>query len=335
MASIAVFRFLLAASAGIAQASRILTLCSTSNNLQIPCLNDTIQGNTTFLSIQNNSSTYNFSNLNISSIQALPPSATSIDLSLNQIREISCPIPISLNLLNLSHNALMNRWIQTLVSVQTLDVSYNQGGLPWNPNLLWAYLPKLQHLYFRGNNLSQLALSYANFPPYPFNALDLNDNPSLLLTVDSSVYNRITSGGVKLALESNSYNSALTICGQNSNFVRGITSSAATDRDAYTTSNRATAIQTVYICYWGYYDSYDDKDSKNGTFESIALAFSLCVSGLVLLSFFWRLVIKCREGYALYSRNTICSSNCSKYNDPSTTANHAIYIHQPASPHAN
>ncbi|KAF0725116.1 hypothetical protein Ae201684_016347 [Aphanomyces euteiches] len=334
MVSIAVFRFFVAASTGVAHASRILTLCSTSNNVQVPCLNDTIQGNTTFPPVQNNSSTYNFSNLNISSIQALPPSATSIDLSWNQIREIACPIPSSLNLLNLSHNALLNRWIQTLVTVQTLDVSYNLGGLPWNQNLLWAYLPKLQRLYFRGNNLSQLALSYANFPPNPFNALDLNDNPSLLLTVDSSVYNRITSGGVKLALGSNSYNSALTICGQNSNFVRGITSSA-TDGDAYPTSNRVTGLQTVYICYWGYYDSYDDKDSKNTTFESIAVAFSICVASLVLLSFFWRLAVKCRDGYALYNRDTICSSNCSKYNDPSTTANHAIYIQQPATPHAN
>ncbi|KAH9079931.1 hypothetical protein Ae201684P_007639 [Aphanomyces euteiches] len=49
----------------------------------------------------------------------LPPSATSIDLSFNQINAISCPIPNSLNFLNVSHNALLNRWIQTPLTVQT------------------------------------------------------------------------------------------------------------------------------------------------------------------------------------------------------------------------
>ncbi|KAG9412183.1 hypothetical protein AC1031_015118 [Aphanomyces cochlioides] len=246
---------LAAASAGVAQASFILTLCWSSENVQVPCLNDTIQSHTTFLPVQNNSSTYNFSNLNISWIQALPPSATSIDLSLNQINDISCPIPSSLNFLNLSHNALLGRWIQTPLTVQTLDVSYNLGGLPWIQNLLWGvYLPKLQRLYFRGNNLAQLSLSYDNFPMYPLNALDLNDNPNLVLTVDSSVYNRLYYGNVKLSLISTSYNATLTICGQNPNYVRPITSSTPYPVAFNASTSQPIELQMVYVCYRGYYD---------------------------------------------------------------------------------
>ncbi|KAH9098875.1 hypothetical protein LEN26_016558 [Aphanomyces euteiches] len=329
---------LLLAAAGAAQASFVLTLCWNSINVQVPCLNDTIQGNTTFLPVQKYSSSYNFSNLNISFIQALPPSATSIDLSYNQINAISCPIPNSLNFLNLSHNALLNRWIQTPLTVQTLDVSYNQGGLPWIQNLLWGvYLPKLQHLYFRGNNLAQLSLSYDNFPMYPLNALDLNDNPNLVLTVDSSVYSRLGYGNVKLSLLSTSYNATLNICGQNPNYVRPVTSSTPYPVASNGSTSQPIELQMVYVCYRGYYDySYTySYQRERDIIKNVLSVLAASIFGLIVVYRLWRIIItKWRERYQLYSRDTICSSTCSEYNDL-PTADHAIYIQQQATPQAH
>ncbi|KAF0725113.1 hypothetical protein Ae201684_016344 [Aphanomyces euteiches] len=340
MHPMAFIRLLLAAaaSASVAQASFILTLCWNSNNVQVPCLNDTIQGNTTFLSVQKYSSSYNFSNLNISFIQALPPSATSIDLSFNQINAISCPIPNSLNFLNVSHNALLNRWIQTPLTVQTLDVSYNQGGLPWIQNLLWGvYLPKLQHLYFRGNNLAQLSLSYDNFPMYPLNALDLNDNPNLVLTIDSSVYSRLGYGNVKLSLISTSYNATLSICGQNPNYVRPVTSSTPYPVASNGSTSQPIELQTVYVCYRGYYDySYTYSYQRDrDIIKNVLSVLAASIFGLIVVYRLWRIIItKWQERYQLYSRDTICSSTCSEYNDV-PTADHAIYIQQQATPQAH
>ncbi|KAH9149700.1 hypothetical protein AeRB84_007303 [Aphanomyces euteiches] len=235
------------------------------------------------------------------------------DLSFNQINEVTVQVPTSLNLLNLSHNALLNRWLQTPLPVQTLDVSYSHGGLPWIQTLPWeVYLPKLLRLYFRGNNLSQLSLSYANFPMYPFNALDLNDNPNVLLTVNSSVYNRFNYGN-------------------NTNFVRRI-SSTASFQEVYSAMNRTTA---VYVCYWGYIDtSYNP--GKIDAFNNILVALSIGTSGILLVWIVLRMfAAKWRERYQLYARETICSSNRSGYIDPTTTANHAIYVEQPATPRRN
>ncbi|CAK4660589.1 unnamed protein product [Aphanomyces euteiches] len=252
------------------------------------------------------------------------------DLSFNQISEVTSSNFAQSSEFN--YNALLNRWLQTPLPVQILDVSYNQGGFPWIQTLPWeVYLPNLLRLYFRGNNLSQLSLLYANFPPYPFNALDLNDNPNVLLTVDSSLYNRFNYGNVKLALKSTSYNSPLNICGQNTNFVRRI-SSTASFQDVYSAMNRTTA---VYVCYWGYIDtSYNP--GKIDAFNNILVALSIGPSGILLVWIFLRMfAAKWRERYQLYARETICSSNRSGSIDPTTTANHAIYIEQPATPRRN
>ncbi|KAH9105468.1 hypothetical protein LEN26_014758 [Aphanomyces euteiches] len=148
------------------------------SGVQLPCLYDTVQGNTTILPVQTNSTIYNLSNLNISFIQDLPPNAQIMyvsmvrDLSFNNISKVSCRIPSSLSFLNLSHNALQSNWIQTPLTVSTLDISYNQGGLSWIQNVRWGdYLPKLKRLFFRGNNVMNLRLNYDNFPMYPLEVL--------------------------------------------------------------------------------------------------------------------------------------------------------------------
>ncbi|KAG9399847.1 hypothetical protein AC1031_011266 [Aphanomyces cochlioides] len=74
---------------------------------------------------------YNFSHLHISTVENLPADAKYVDLSYNQISEISQGIPPSVAFLNLSHNALQTRWLQITISATTVDISYNQGGLPW------------------------------------------------------------------------------------------------------------------------------------------------------------------------------------------------------------
>ncbi|CAK4640178.1 unnamed protein product [Aphanomyces euteiches] len=97
-------------------------------------------------------------------------------------------MPSSLYFLNISHNTLQKNWIQTPLTVSVLDVSYNEGGMAWMPNVLWGvYLPKLSRLVFRGNQLDSLELSYNNFPMTPLAYLDLSDNPNLILSVDSAI----------------------------------------------------------------------------------------------------------------------------------------------------
>ncbi|KAG9399855.1 hypothetical protein AC1031_011275 [Aphanomyces cochlioides] len=172
--------------AAMAQADLTLTLCPSSNGVTVPCLNDTSSGNTMNLELSSEQS-YDFTNLNITAVQELPPDARYIDLSFNRISAITRYLPSSLTFLNLSHNVLSTKWIQAPITVSTLDVSYNQGGLEY-PDVMWYYyLPKLKRLVFRGNNLTNLYLGYETIPnkPHPFVALDVSDNPSLLLTIEA------------------------------------------------------------------------------------------------------------------------------------------------------
>ncbi|KAH9111871.1 hypothetical protein LEN26_003048 [Aphanomyces euteiches] len=132
----------------VTNAAISLTTCTSLQGVAIPCLNDTTKGNLTNLESSSNQ-TYNFSNLNITAIQDLPPDAKYVDLSYNQISEISRGLPSTLSFLNLSHNALLGNWTKTPLEVSTLDVSYNEGGLPWiSDNMTWPkFLSKVARLY--------------------------------------------------------------------------------------------------------------------------------------------------------------------------------------------
>ncbi|CAK5181640.1 unnamed protein product, partial [Aphanomyces euteiches] len=197
--------------AAIAKASVILTLCPASSGSTVPCLNDTARGTTTNLQPASTNQVYDFSHLNITDIQDLPSEAQYIDLSYNRISSISRDIPPSLIFLyvvsshvnfgfdtsycwNLSHNALIPGWFsQTSITVSTLDVSYNQGGLPWMKEIQWRVsFPKLDRLVYRGNNMTSLRFnSSLNLPPerHPFSALDVGDNPNLsIVTLDGESY---------------------------------------------------------------------------------------------------------------------------------------------------
>ncbi|CAK4104464.1 unnamed protein product, partial [Aphanomyces euteiches] len=289
--------FLLAASATVfvnASLTLTLTLCPQANNTSLPCLNDTNQANTTYLA-RYDATYYNFSNLNISYIQDLPPSARTIDLSYNNIAQISCKIPASLTVLNLSHNALQTNWIQTPLTISSLDISYNEGGLPWIHDVMWGtYLPNLYRLTFRGNNLTTLRLGYDNFPSYSLAFLDLNDNPNVMLSVDSFAYGRLYYGGVSLDLQTSSYNATLATCAGNANFVQSF----------YSAQTSVGPPKCVYLCYWGYSintpASYEDPGKQ--AFHFILVGVGSCAILFVLASLAMRFAVKWQERYVVYLR---------------------------------
>ncbi|KAH9098109.1 hypothetical protein LEN26_016707 [Aphanomyces euteiches] len=141
-----------------------LTLCPAVGNTSVPCLQDPSTAKTNILeqSLQFNQS-FDLSGLGISSVQSLPPNATQINLSNNNISQLDCQLPSSLSLLNLSRNALLPNWLGVSLPATKLDVSYNRGGLSWMPDMTWQrYLPRLRYLFFRGNKLKDLWLSQAN-----------------------------------------------------------------------------------------------------------------------------------------------------------------------------
>ncbi|KAH9079910.1 hypothetical protein Ae201684P_007618 [Aphanomyces euteiches] len=265
--------FLLAASATVfvnASLTLTLTLCPQANNTSLPCLNDTNQANTTYLA-RYDATYYNFSNLNISYIQDLPPSARTIDLSYNNIAQISCKIPASLTVLNLSHNALQTNWIQT---------------------------------------------------PLTISSLDLNDNPNVMLSVDSFAYGRLYYGGVSLDLQTSSYNATLATCAGNANFVQSF----------YSAQTSVGPPKCVYLCYWGYSintpASYEDPGKQ--AFHFILVGVGSCAILFVLASLAMRFAVKWQERYVVYLRGTISGSNCSDYDD--LPSERGLYVQHPATP---
>ncbi|CAK4084921.1 unnamed protein product [Aphanomyces euteiches] len=172
----------------VTNAAISLTTCTSLQGVAIPCLNDTTKGNLTNLESSTNQ-TYNFSNLNITAIQDLPPDAKYVDLSYNQISEISRGLPFTLSFLNLSHNALLGNWTKTPLEVSTLDVSYNEGGLPWiSDNMTW---PKF---------LSKVA------------RLDVSDNPKLVIRGDNNAIQFINNT-INMTADAISYDDTLKACG--------------------------------------------------------------------------------------------------------------------------
>ncbi|KAH9161468.1 hypothetical protein LEN26_001390 [Aphanomyces euteiches] len=178
-----------------------LTTCTKPNGTVVACLNDTIAGTTTDLA-SSRSGYYDFTNLGISSIQSWPLDAQSMYKSCFQQNQRHFNAASSLaGILNLSHNALQNNWLQTPITVRSLDVSYNQGGLPWMERISWAtLLPRLTQLAFRGNRLVDLYLTFETFPLNFLSTLDLGENANLALTIDRSVYNRVNQAAFALSL---------------------------------------------------------------------------------------------------------------------------------------
>ncbi|KAH9103378.1 hypothetical protein AeMF1_020264 [Aphanomyces euteiches] len=310
-----------------------LTMCTKSNNLSVPCLNDTVTGTTTFLAPYSNGA-YEFSSLGITFIQTWPPFAQSINLAFNNISEISTPIPTSLVSLNLSHNVLTKNWIQTPLTLMALDISYNQGGLPWMENISWGvYLPHLTQLTFRGNQVTNLSLNYDNFPMYPLNTLDLGDNPKILLTVDSDVYTRLNDASFVLTLDGPTvWTDAMNSCGGNDN-VRPIQSFQKQyfpqgwqyDPSKWTLVYLCCQSCSIYYTLGHtrpvtphYPTSIPVQPTNNPEVLSIRtitilgfMGVGFCILLTTLAFFVRKIVADWRERYELYPRGTICSSQCS------------------------
>ncbi|KAH9152921.1 hypothetical protein AeRB84_004744 [Aphanomyces euteiches] len=329
---------LVLAAGGVAHASLSLTLCWSASGVQLPCLYDTVQGNTTILPVQTNSTIYNLSNLNISFIQDLPPNAqimyVSMVVRVDFSCKVSCRIPSSLIFLNLSHNALQSNWIQTPLTVSTLDISYNQGGLSWIQNVRWRdYLPKLKRLFFRGNNVMNLRLNYDNFPMYPLEVLDLSNNPYLAITVDSRVYNRLYFGGFQLIVGSSLFANAMNACGGNSYWVRPINFVISNENNTSTISTGRW--QTVYLCYPGYSNTIAPTYSygQRPAFYFMFLGVGMCAAFVLVVTLIRNAIVKYRDRHAVFERGTICNSDCSDYED--ALAGQVVYVPQPANPRQN
>ncbi|ETV96625.1 hypothetical protein, variant [Aphanomyces invadans] len=136
------------------------------------------------------SSIWNFSHRNISIIRTYPSGyGATYDFSFNQIAALPTNLwpLLSTYGMNLSHNTLLAMPSEVVVS--WLDVSYNQGGLEWPQVIRWNLdMPRLSHLYFRGNNLKTLTLSASNaFPTTQPVIIDLRDNPELVVVVEDAV----------------------------------------------------------------------------------------------------------------------------------------------------
>ncbi|KAG9399872.1 hypothetical protein AC1031_011293 [Aphanomyces cochlioides] len=117
---------------------------------------------------------------------------------------------------------LIPSWLQTPLNLTALDVSCNEGGLPWFENISWKeYLPSLTRLVFRGNKLSRLRLDdvYNNpsFPPSLY-ALDLTDNPNLIIMTDSRSFGHMVEY-MTVSADPNSYDDTLLACENQREFV--------------------------------------------------------------------------------------------------------------------
>ncbi|OQR87030.1 protein kinase [Achlya hypogyna] len=118
-------------------------------------------------------------------IQGLPPSATSIDASNNNISVIYRALNTSVQRLNLSHNALISiDALTSLPALQSLDVSFNAlNGFPSDKD--FAQLETLIELNVARNAITELRL--LSFPPQ-LAQLDVSHNPIAAFEVTEAVY---------------------------------------------------------------------------------------------------------------------------------------------------
>ncbi|KAF0731316.1 hypothetical protein Ae201684_011379 [Aphanomyces euteiches] len=254
----------LLALAAIVHAENTLTTCQSAQNAAVPCLKDSNASTTKLLDTASNQ-IYNFSHLNISTVENLPADAKYVDLSYNQIREINQGIPPSVAFLNLSHNALQTSWLQIPISATTVDISYNQRGLPWTAmeNVWFKYLPSVSRVIYRGNDLAIVNLSYTNFPyhPHPLKALDWSDNPKLVINA-AGIYNYLASH-ITVTADPTSYNNTLAVCENQKDTLVPIQSFPV----EYSPQGDATykpGNTTIYACSVGHFDPQAPSSASNG-----------------------------------------------------------------------
>ncbi|CAK4075174.1 unnamed protein product [Aphanomyces euteiches] len=212
---------LLMASASI-NALLTLTVCPTAGDFRVPCLRDA-NNVTSVLVDQPFHESFDLSGLDISTVEALPPNATYIDLSNNKISQLDCEMPSSLSFLNLSHNTLSRFPLSVPLPVSTLDVSNSQGGLSWLQDATWSFwFPRIQNLIARGNNLDTLWLDRINFPSSGSCSIwqiDVLDNPDLTIKMGLDVYTFVNRCVVKIHFDCD-YNKTLSACDGNAEDVK-------------------------------------------------------------------------------------------------------------------
>ncbi|KAH9159778.1 hypothetical protein LEN26_002169 [Aphanomyces euteiches] len=322
---------LLLVIAAATEASLTLTRCWRPTGSSVPCLNDTINGNITYLS-PSFDQRYDFTSLNISNVQDLPQDARLVyvdltwrsgsqldssirDLSFNNISQISCSIPSSLTFLNLSHNSLQGSWIQTPLTISTLDVRYNRGGLPWMENVRWGvFLPKLDRLVFRGNNLTYLRWGYDNFPMDQLSAVDVSDNPIAVVTITQDVYYRIV-GRLTMSIDETSYAATQRACGGTSGNLRVVQTVPVEYPSQGVASYNYSWQTTKYfnVCYLAY--TYATPQPTSDIQVSVMVVLAMASFFAVSLCAFMviRVNAMLRERREVFHRGTICSSNFSLY----------------------
>ncbi|KAF0725248.1 hypothetical protein Ae201684_016265 [Aphanomyces euteiches] len=161
---------LVAARVNAARGATLRECQGFDGNFPLPCL----QMDSTTVLLEPNY-TLDLSKQSISTIDVLPSMATSLDLSFNSIQSLgSQPIPPRLKALSLP------------ATLETLDLSYNQGGMAWF-SMAQVATSNLTHLYLRGNNLSTIVLTQQTLPP-SLTYLDLSDNPNVIVFADRSTY---------------------------------------------------------------------------------------------------------------------------------------------------
>ncbi|KAF0688629.1 Aste57867_19802 [Aphanomyces stellatus] len=168
-------------------------------NVGAYCLQDTVTGIIT--SMWANATSLDLANRSIETVMVMPTHPSSINLSFNRIRMLNqVELPTnnaSLRLLNLSHNALTLQPTGLPSSVQILDLGYN-SITAFDMSLSWSYT----QLSLKANNMYSLMLTSANFPPNLM-ALDLSENPQLVLTIDDVVLAKLLQPNFKLNLMTN------------------------------------------------------------------------------------------------------------------------------------
>ncbi|KAH9096171.1 hypothetical protein LEN26_017580 [Aphanomyces euteiches] len=317
----------------MATASTTLKICNAGKNGPVTCVNNTDNGNKYFLRASING-VYTIHHYNISTIEdghAMPEAC--IDLSFNEISNISLSLPPAITYLNLSHNMLQQNWLQTSLNLTTLDISYNQGGLPWFENISWIdSLPNLTRLVFRGNNLTRLRLYDFNKPKLPpsLYALDLRDNPNLIVMTDNRSFTYI-SKHVTVTADPNSYNDVLRACENRSNYVLSLpTYPINYSPQGYAQFDKTVMTsQVFYVC--AFYDIDRSITSPPPGFvyvqykSSPSLFWPIIVGmvAVVLIMSVVYCIVRCstRRRQDLAARNTLSSSNCSHHD----LVGHEIY----------
>ncbi|KAH9114893.1 hypothetical protein LEN26_006757 [Aphanomyces euteiches] len=145
----------------------------------------------------------NLSHRNINVVSTIPTLAAIVDLSFNEIRDISAlPSDQTSSVLNvnLSHNALTaSSYLELPSTIQTLDLSYNR--ITSMDESFWRNLPRsLQSLSLKTNGLKTVRCS--SMPP-KLRQLDLSGNAIQTIVADVASFNLLTRPDFVLVIDPN------------------------------------------------------------------------------------------------------------------------------------